>query len=457
MADADPLLGVRHLVPQLEDPAEKLELLGVSERAARRHGRAPAADQGLDGVVRRVPVVRLLDLGPARRDKAWIVPQRRGEPGVQPGVVARQQVVDHRLPDQAVPERVPVRVGDQDVRSHRGPQRAGQLVVVQAGGRGEQAVPHALPACAGRPQHLLGLLGQPPHRGQQQLAQGLGQHRERAAIAVAQQLLDEQRVAVGTRIHPVGERRLGLAAQDPGHQLVGVQPVQPGQVHPLHPGEPGELGQQRPQRVGAVHLVGAVGDDDQHAVQHLLAADEEGQQVSAGTVGPVRVLDQQDHRPVIGQALQQREHLLEQPDPGHDVSEVAVRRTELRQQPGEVMGNPAGQQRGHPVGAEVADEFPQHGGERRERQAVGAEFHAAAGQYPRPGRAGPRRELAHQARLSDARLAAEQHDRGAAVPGRAEGGLEHRKLIGAPHKDGAGCTRGHVLSMPGRGVAPGRR
>ena len=43
---------------------------------------------------------------------------------------------------------------------------------------------------------------------------------------------------------------------------------------------------------------------------------------------------------------------------------------------------PAGQQPGHAVGAEVADELPEHRGERGERQAVGAELEAAPGQHP---------------------------------------------------------------------------
>jgi hypothetical protein len=73
------------------------------------------------------------------------------------------------------------------------------------------------------------------------------------------------------------------------------------------------LGQQRAQRVRPVQVVGAVGGHDQRAVQRPLVADQEGQQVPGGLVGPVQVLDDQRHGTSFGQVLQHHEHLLEQP------------------------------------------------------------------------------------------------------------------------------------------------
>ncbi len=142
-------------------------------------------------------------------------------------------------------------------------------------------MPDVLPAGARRPQHLLGLLGQSPHRDQQQVAQGRGHPGgEAAGAVVAQQFFHEQRVAVGAAVHLVRERGLRLAAEDAGRKLIGVPPVEPRQFHPLHPGEPAELGEQGANRVGTVQLVGPVGHDDQDAVQDLLPADEESQQVA---------------------------------------------------------------------------------------------------------------------------------------------------------------------------------
>ena len=132
----------------------------------------------------------------------------------------------------------------------------------------------------------------------------------------------------------------------------------------------------------AVQVVGPVGHHDQQAVQRLLVADQEGQQVPARPVGPVHVLDDQHHRTGVGQVLQQHEHLLEQPRPRFARVIRPGGLTELRQQPGQLPGRAAGQQPGHPGGAEVAHELAKHRGERGERQAVRAKLQAAADQHP---------------------------------------------------------------------------
>jgi hypothetical protein len=81
-------------------------------------------------------VVRELDSGPARRYQRRVAFDGLGEPAVQPAALARQQLLVHRLADQAVPERVAVGVGPQDVGSHRRPQRVGERGVQ----RGQRAV-----------------------------------------------------------------------------------------------------------------------------------------------------------------------------------------------------------------------------------------------------------------------------------------------------------------------------
>ena len=73
-------------------------------------------------------------------DQAGIGLERLGEPRVQPGVVAGQQVIEDRLPDQPVPEREPVPVDGEHVGLDRRAQRAGQRVIGQAGDRGQQRV-----------------------------------------------------------------------------------------------------------------------------------------------------------------------------------------------------------------------------------------------------------------------------------------------------------------------------
>ncbi len=86
---------------------------------------------------------------------------------------------------------------------------------------------------------------------------------------------------------------------------------------------------------------------------------------------------------VLGQVLQQDEHLLEQPGPRFARVVRPGGLAEFWQQPGQLSGGTAGQQLGHPGGAEVTHELAQHGGERSERQAIRAELEAAAQQHPR--------------------------------------------------------------------------
>ena len=237
MIRGDPLGGVRHLIPQFEHAGQQRKPLGGRDRPARLRRRLPGGDQRPGGVVRRVPVVSHLDGGPAGRNQRGVGVDGLGEAAVQPSVLARQQVFVHRLADQLVPERVAVAPRVQHVGDHRGPHRARQRRVIQAAHRPEQRVPGALAAGAGDPQHLLGVLRQPAHAVEQQVAEGFRQLRAQLAVA-AEQGLDEQRVALGTVVQRVGQVAGRLAAEDADDQLAGVVPGQTGQFDPLHPGDP---------------------------------------------------------------------------------------------------------------------------------------------------------------------------------------------------------------------------
>ncbi len=377
-----------------------------------------------------VPVVGFFDHRPARCDQPGIRPQGLGESGVPAGALAGQQVVIDRLADESVPEGISVAADDQHVSGHRRPQRAGQSVVFQAGHRGQQGVLDLGPGRTRRPQDALGFLGEPVHRGQQQIAQRLGQLRVRLAVT-AQQLLHEQRVALSAPVDLVGHGRRQFVPEDPRRELVGLQPGQPRQLYPLYPAESAKLGQQRAYRMGAVQVIGPEGDDDQYPVQHLLAADQERQQVAGRTVSPVRVLDDQHDRPLVGQVLQQRENLLEQPGPGHAGAGIFLHHAELRQQPGHLAGGLAGQQAGHAVGTHVPHEFAQHRAEGRERQPFGTYVEAGAGQHPGPGIGGARGELGGQPGLSDSRLAADEHGGRRSGAGAGQRGVQYGQVLTA--------------------------
>ena len=441
---ADPGGRVRHLVPQLQHPGQHGQPLGVRHRLGLLGRGLPGADQRPGHVVGRVPVVGHLDVRSVRRHQVTVGLDGLREPRVQPAVLTRQQVVVHRLADQRVPEHVVVGLGDQDVRGHGGAQHPDQLVRLQAAHRGQQGVPDPAAARAGDPQHLLGLLGQAAHTDEHQVPQRVGQLAGLGVLA-GQQGLQEQRVALGPPVQPVGPGRVGYPAGDPGGQLAGFAPGQPGQVDSLDPVDPVQLGDERPQRVGPVQLVGPVGDDDQHAVQRPLVADQERQQGPAGRVGPVRVLDGQHDRGGLGQPLQQHQHLLEQPGPGLARVDGGQRLAELGQQPGQLADGPARQQPGQPVGAELPHQVAEHGGERRERQPVGAELQAAAGQHPRPRGLLGRGELAEQPGLTHPGLAADEHAGGCAVAHRGQGRPQRGQLVRAAHQRGADRRRAHAF------------
>ena len=376
----------------------------------------------------RVPVPGLLAGRPAGQHQRRVGRDDFGEPAVHLARLAGQQLVVDRLADQGVPEDVAVGLGPQHVGRHRRAQRPAERGAVEAGDRGQQPVTDLVAARAGDPDHLLGLFRQPPQPGHQQVVQGLRQ--PRAGLAVPHQRLGEQRVALGPFVHRRQQLVGRLAADDLGHQPAGVLAAEPAEVHPGDPFDPVELGQQRPQRMRAVQVVGPVGGHDQHAVQRPLIADQEGQQVPGGLVGPVHVLDDQDHRAGFGQVLQHLEHLLEQPGARLAGFVGTGRGAELGEQPGQFPAAAAGQQGGHPGRPEVAHELAEHGGEGSERQALGAEFQAAAGQHPRPRAAGTLGELPDQTGLPHPGLAADQHGRRPA-PGRlGQRGLQRGQLQG---------------------------
>ena len=131
------------------------------------------------------------------------VGQQLGEPGVQPGPLAGQQVGVEGLPDQGVPEHVPVRAArHEQLLGHAIADRVLVLRTVQPGRGPDDVVVDPAPADRRRPQHLLGRGGQLLDPGQQQGGQPAGQH-VAARCAAARQ---------GHRRGPAPERAGATAA-----------------------------------------------------------------------------------------------------------------------------------------------------------------------------------------------------------------------------------------------------
>ncbi len=350
--------GVGHLIPQLEHLFQHLQPLCVRERRPRLAGRPPRRLQRQRGLSGNSPVPRHRHrgLGPGRGS------QGESEPPVRLRPLARQQLFQHRLADQLMPEGVPVAVADQHVRRHRGPNRRGQRSILPRRHRGQQPVPGTGPAHRRGPQQLLGRLGQVLDRPERPRQGGADR-----PVPVHQRL-GEQRIPPAAPPHRVEHRRRRRPPQDPLQLRTHLPPRKPPQLQPGHPVHPLQPGQQRPQRVGPVQVVGP----ERHHRQNRglpQVADQEAQQVTGGRVGPVHVLDDQQHRLPLGQPLEQREQQLEQPRPGRRRVRARRQRPELRQQPGQLASRLPRQQRGHLRGAPLPHQLAQRRPERRVRQA----------------------------------------------------------------------------------------
>ena len=172
--------------------------------------------------------------------------------------------------------------------------------------------------------------------------------------------------------------------------------------------QPEQLRDHRAQRVPTVQVIGPVAAEHRHplAVQH---PGQERDQVARGPVGPVQVLEDEQHRVRLRQLGEQAEHRPEQLLAGQLPSVAGGRGAwpVIGQQAAE--HRPVRDQLGHP-GRGVAGDAAQRVGERQVRHAV-AELGAAPGQHAEAALPGPPRQLGHQPRLADSRVPADQGDR----------------------------------------------
>ena len=209
---------------------------------------------------------------------------------MQPRPFAGQQVGLDDLSQQGVAQLVAVlvRPGHQQLVGDRGAQCLHQGLVFQAGDLGQEPVGDPPASHRHHCKDLPCQLGQRLDPATQQIPQRRWQLTG-AGPDGPKQLLGEQRVALRTsehRVDQVGGRRRPQNPDQLGH---GLSPVQPGQLHALGAAAPVQDGQEGSQPVRA-RLVAAVAH---HHQQPLAAqvADQEGQQVAGGAVGPVHVLD----------------------------------------------------------------------------------------------------------------------------------------------------------------------
>jgi hypothetical protein len=97
-----------------------------------------------------------------------------------------------------------------------------------------------------------------------------------------------------------------------------------------------------------------------------------------------------------------------------------------------------------------AGERPQRGDQRHVRQLALAEVDAVAGQHQRAALGRAPLELGEQARLADAGLAGQEHDRRPLAAGVGERGLELGQLGGAPDQARARDPGSHLIKALAR-------
>jgi hypothetical protein len=256
-----------------------------------------------------------------------------------------------------------------------------------------------------------------------------------------QQLLDMQGDAVAAVVDGGGDRGRGGVAEQGRGQGSGLVPAQPGQAdllgQPLgeQPGPPLAHGQAR------VQLVAAVGPGDQQPPAGQPGG-QVGDDLEAELVGPVQVLEDHQHRPVladaaggVGQVLDQQPPLpvpvapdpgeLAQP-PGHGLADLGQPGlTGLPQVAGQVEQQPAG-------GLGVAGE----GGRPDRRERPAGRLVGDGGQQPG---------------LADAGLAGHQQQVPPSADGRGESPAGQGEEVVAPHQD-----RRLERAMTGQPLPPDR-
>ncbi|GAA3493356.1 hypothetical protein GCM10019016_004550 [Streptomyces prasinosporus] len=376
---------------------------------ARLDGGVEDGGQRLGRVVRVVPVAGQAGHPLVGRHEGGVGLQCLGVAAVEAGAFAGQQVVADGLADQGVAEAVAVAVGRgaEDAGVDGGAQGLDEVVLGEPGDGGQQPVLDGGAALGGDPGDVLGALRQCLDPDQEQVAQRVGEAGAAAVVGGDGEFLDEEGVAVGALEDLVDAVGFGFPGEDARDLPADLVAVEAAELDAPDRAQPVEFGEQRAQGVAAVDVVGAVGGEDDEAAG-AQGAEEVGEQVAGGGVGPVQVLQGEDDGVLGGDALQQARGEFE--EAGHALFVPAGLAggggAELGQQVGEFLLLPGGGC--GELGGQVAAQPAQGGGEGGEGQPVGADLDAAAERDDRAPAVGRRGELLEEAGLADAGLTADQ-------------------------------------------------
>ena len=279
--------------------------------------------------------------------------------------------------------------------------------------------------------------------------------RPRPSAPGGEQLLGEERVAFAALEEALDHLGVGGGAEDVGELGGDLAAVEGAELEPPHPPPASQLGEQRPHRVAAVQLVGAVGDHGQQPALVGQAGGEEGEEAAGRVVGPVGVVEPEDHRrlprPSFRAALSSASKGRWRSVVGVDAGGVRVDLRDQLREPGRVAGERRSRTR-----SSLADQAAQRRDQRRVGELVAAELDALAADRAAAPFAGAVDEGVEEAGLADPRLARQERQRGRPAGGLVERSLELGELAG-PSDQPAGTDSGRHPAIIAVRSKPRRR
>ena len=360
---------------------------------------------------------------------------------VQPGALAREEVVVHGRPEQVVRERVPGALRDEEPLGHGEAQGLVERGVVEPRHPAQHPVGDGLGRDRGTPHDRAHGVGQRLQPADEEVGQGARDTVTQAAGP--RQVGCEGRHEVGVAPGPTehlggdlgGRARVGAADARQGQVVRDLRRVERVELEPSHRGQPAELPDEPTGPGSGGQPVGADGRDDQQPLRGH-SAQQEPEEGGRGRVDPLEVLDRQDHgaaqAPEVGEQGRGRvedlqlsrlvERAVSRRTCGSRVQEAGERRRPVQRR-----GGPRVDIRPRPDPAEEV-------GHRQVGEARVAQVDALRAQDERVGRDHRLAEGPDQPGLADSGIPGDE-DRGRlTLGGGADGPPQHGQLLLATHQ-----------------------
>ena len=396
---------LRDGVPQRERAFEMRPCLCEAEDGLRLAGRIDGGGERLRAATRCRPVRCEL-----RRSCRSTACEHLGKPRMELFALAGEDRRVDGLREQGVAEAEAARrrLGDENAVLHRPAQRLAQVALRQARRVPEQRVPDVTPGRGGQAQHILGRLVDAGEALQEQIAQAT---RELCALLARrrEELLHEEGISLRAGHDRVcqGHRQGVAVSRQERRQVVVLERSEFDHVRGARAADPVL---EPPHARGRRGLVRAVGREQQNRpVMEVVRKEDD--EIERGRVGPVQILEHQQHGCRDATLREQRQRLLEH--------------LQLR----------AGR-----VDRPALGERAQRLDERLIRKLRADEIDRAPDEDVEPGIAGTARELGGEPGLADARLPDDENGRAAPGARRVERALELLELTYPSHEHLARAT-----------------